>query len=249
MHRRLSQLGGPSTFNAGPGAVEFPKIVAPYPLVAAAPENSEGAVPMMPPGPSDLLSELLRLKARSLRPKLADKVSKAASDLAEAMAEGEALVQEFADADRKDMEASYKHIRARGRVLTKRADELKQKLHIANAATINAIAQRESAVGMLREMDAHERRGQHVENPQFASDEQIADWEGQKTAVRKRISAWNEATVARQAEERQITDEFKHASRELEDVKLAEVRARHALDGGEFFDPEFGLADRPGVTG
>lgn len=231
------------------GMGEFPRIVAPYPLVSASPETSEEAIPTLPPGAPDLLSELLRLKARSLRPELADKLEKAASDLVEAMAGGEALVQEFAEADRKDMEAGYQHIRRRGRVFTKRAADLKQQLHVANAATVNSIAQRDSALAILREMESAERRGQHVDNPQFASDEQIADWQGRKTAVRKRISSWNEATVACQAEERKITDEFKHASRELEDVKRAEVRCRHALDGENYFDPEFGLADRPGVTG
>src|SRR6202034_1207211 len=94
MHRRLHQLGGPSMFNAGP-SVECPKIVAPEAgLVPYTPETVTEAEPTAFRDADGLLGRLMRWQAESLAPELADKVSQAASSLAEAIAAAEAIEAE-----------------------------------------------------------------------------------------------------------------------------------------------------------
>ncbi len=240
------RMGGrnPGGFDAS----VYPRIVAPPEgLVPFVPETVIEAEPTAVRDADGLLGRLMELQSLSLSPELAERVSAAASNLAEAIAAAEVIEAEVETESRKELQKRYSIIRKEGRRLHKKVAELKQSLDLANGAGANAIAQRDNEIRALNEAKALERRGQHV--PQWPTDEELASWAGQKTRVQNKIVQANENLRVCQEHAREISAEFEKASAYYETIKQEEIRVRHALDGKPYFDQELGLADRPGVTG
>jgi chromosome segregation ATPase len=122
-------------------------------------------------------------------------------------------------------------------------DQLRGDLAAAELRLQNVAGKQEEASQILQGLKLMEQRGGHV--PKWPTQNELAAWQRRVREAQARVTAANQEAVTALNERNDAMRRVEPATRELERLGNEEIRLKHQLDGGEFYDAELGLSNRP----